>query len=282
MRNSLDNTVPAKVTRCNLKNEILQIIRLHQLYRHTALTRAHTHWQTTFLVQVSTGQGHCLPSTGRQRTNGHIGENQRINPIYWRSLGGHNHFAILHLERQLLGRQNTAKWGTNIKGMTSSIQRWVCHLRNTTNNNAIQSSLGIQIGTATTLNRACILGKESLSAIWVPHWMNSIIRTNLFTHTAATAEISKAGYLLNNRAGNMSMLWLWLTICRNYNGLSLGFYLDGLEGTAGYTAAAHSTSICMIFNFPGKVIYRNILCLYCFHLCTSSSLSITITSRSFG
>ena len=58
--------------------------------------------------------------------------------------------------------------------------------------------------------------------------------------------------------------------------------LDGLEGAACYTAPAKRTALGIIFYFPWQIIDGYILRSYCFHLCTSSSLSMTTISRSFG
>ena len=282
VRNGLDDTVPAKVAGSNLQDEILEIIRLHQLYRHAALTGAHANRQAALLVQVGTGQCHSLPGTGGQGADGHIRENQRVNPVYRRCLFSHDHLAVFQLERQLLGRQYPAKRRTDIKGMTGGIQRRVRHLGNTANDDAVQSPLGVQVGTAAALDRACILGKQCLAAVRIPDRADGVIRAYLFAHAAATAEISQACHLLDNRTGNVAMLRHRLAVGGNHDGLGLGFYLDSLKRAGSNAAAAHRTSICMIFYFPGKIVYGNVLSLYCFHLCTSSSLSITITSRSFG
>ena len=166
--------------------------------------------------------------------------------------------------------------------MTGGVQGRVSHLGNTANDDAVQSSLGIQVSTAAPLNRACILGKQCLAAVRISDRADGIVRANLLAHAAATAEISQACHLLDDRTGDVAVLRHRLAVSGNHDGLSLSFYLDSLEGAGSNTAAAHCTPICMIFYFPGKIVYGNVLSLYCFHLCTSSSLSITITSRSFG
>ena len=80
----------------------------------------------------------------------------------------------------------------------------------------------------------------------------------------------------------MSMLRLGLIPFRYRQGLPLHFHFNGLEGTTGNAAAAHGTAFSVIFDFPGQVIYTDVLSFYCFHLCTSKSLSITTISRSLG
>ena len=166
--------------------------------------------------------------------------------------------------------------------MAGRIQGRVCHLRNTANHNAVQCTLGIKICTATTLNWTAVLGKEHLASVHIAYRTNGVVRAHLFAHATTTTIVNKTCLLGNNRTGNMTMLRIWLAIRRYHDGLGLGLYLNSLEGTGGHAAAAHGTAVSMIFDFPRKVIYRHILCFYCFHLCTSSSLSITITSRSLG
>ena len=282
MRHSLDDTVPAKMAGRYLNNEVFKIIRFQQFNRHTAFTGAHAHRQAAFLIEIADSQGHSFPSTGRQRTDGHIGENQRINPIHGRSLRFLHQLAVLDFKGQVFSGQYPAKRSADVKGMTGSVQRRVSHLGDTAHHNAVQRALSVEVGTAAPLDGAVILREQGLAGICIAHRTDGIIRANLFTHATATAEIREAGHLLDDGSCDMRMFRFRLAAFRNRERLLLHLYLDGLEGTPRYAAAAHGTALCVIFDFPRQVIDADILCFYCFHLCTSRSLSITTISRSLG
>ena len=268
--------------RSDLDDEVLEILRFQQFDRHTALTRAHADRQAAFLIEIAYSHRYGFPCTGRQCANGHIGEDQRIDPVNRRRMLRLHQLAILNLERQLLGRQYAAKWCTDIERMTGSIKRRVRHLRDTADHDAVERTLCIEVRTTTAFDRTVVLRKQRLTRIRVAYRTDCIVRADLLAHATATAEVRQAVHLLDDWAGNMMMHRIRLRILRRRNGLCLYLNLDGLERTGRHTAAAHRTTFGMIFYFPGKVIESHILRFYCFHLCTSRSLSITTISRSFG
>ena len=282
MRHRLDDTVPAEMTGSNLDNEVFEIIRFQKFNRHTAFTRAHAHRQTAFLIEIADSQRHGLPCAGRQCADRHIGENQRINPIHGWSLRFLHQLAVLDFKGQVFSGQYPAKRSANVKGMTCSVQRRVSHLGDTAHHNAVQRALSVEVGTAAPLDGAVILREQGLAGICIAHRTDGIIRANLFTHATATAEIREAGHLLDDGSCDMRMFRFRLAALSNRQRLFLHLNLDGLEGTTSHAAAAHGTALCVIFDFPRQVIDADILCFYCFHLCTSRSLSITTISRSLG
>ena len=166
--------------------------------------------------------------------------------------------------------------------MTGSIKRRVCHLGDTADYNAIERTLCIEVRAAAALDWTVILGEQRLAVIRVAYRTDCIVRAGTFTHAAATAGIRETLLLHDDWTCNMLMHRVWLTILGNRDGLRLNLDLNGLEGADCHTAAAECTALCIILYFPRQIIDADILCLYCFHLCTSSSLSITTTSRSFG
>ena len=103
MRHGLDDAVPAEMPRSNLDDEIFEIIRFEELYRHAAFTGTHADRQAAFLIEITDGKRHGFPGTRRECADGHIGENQRINPVDRRRMFRLDKLAILYRERQFLG-----------------------------------------------------------------------------------------------------------------------------------------------------------------------------------
>ena len=166
--------------------------------------------------------------------------------------------------------------------LKGSIERRVRHLRDTADDNGIERALCIEVRAAAAFNRAMVLRQQRLSRIRIAHRMNGIVRADLFADTAAAAEIREARDLLDDRTYSMNLLRLRYRLFRYRQRLAADCYLDGFEGAGSDAAAAHRAAVGMIFDYPGEIVDSHILSLYCFHLCTSRSLSMTTISRSFG
>ena len=282
VRHGLDDAVPAEVAGCNLDDEVLEVIRFEELYRHAALTRAHADRQATLLVEVADSECDSFPGARRQRTDGHIGEDQRVDPVYRRRVLRLDELAVLDGKWQLLGREHAAERRADVEGVARGIERRVRHLRDAADDDRVERALCVEVRAAAALDGAVVLREQGLARIRVADRMNGIIRADLLADAAAAAEIREARDLLDDRAHAMDLLRLRHRLFRHRQGLAADRYLDGLEGAGCHAAAAHRAAIGMIFDYPGQVIDAHVLSLYCFHLCTSRSLSITTISRSFG
>ena len=267
---------------CNLDDEVLEIIRFEELYRHAALTRAHADRQAALLVEVADGESDGFPGARRQRADGHIGEDQRVDPVYRRRVLRLDELAVLDGKRQLLGREYAAERRADVERVARGIERRVRHLRDAADDDRVERALCIEVRAAAALDGAVILREQGLSRVRVAHRADRIIRAGLLADTAAAAEVREARDLLDDGAHLMDLLRLRYRLFRHRQGLAAHCHLDGLEGAGCHAAAAHRAAFGMIFDYPGQVIDAHVLSLYCFHLCTSRSLSITTISRSFG
>ena len=166
--------------------------------------------------------------------------------------------------------------------MPLRIKSRVRHLADAADHNVIQRALCIEVGPPATLNWPSVSRQKRFARIDIADRADGTIGAYLFAHPTANTGMGNIPDLLDDRQGPVFMDRLGLAALRygdrpaRYPGFNCS------EGTRSHTAAAHRTAVKIIFYFPVEIIDRNILCLYCFHLCTSKSLPMTTTSRSFG
>ena len=270
------------MTGSDLDDEVLEVVRFEELHGHAALTGAHADRQAALLVEVADSECDGFPGARRQRADGHVGEDQRVDPVHRRRVLRLDKLAVLDGKRQLLGGEHAAERRADVERVARCIERRVRHLRDAADDDRVERALCVEVRAAAALDWAMVLREQSLSRVRVADRADCVIRADLLADTAAAAEIREARDLLDDGAHLMDLLRLRYRLFRHRQGLAAHCHLDGLEGAGCHAAAAHRAAFGVIFDYPGQIIDAHVLCLYCFHLCTSRSLSITTISRSFG
>ena len=277
-----DDAVPSEVTGGDLDDHVLELFAFKQAYGHTALARTHTDRNVALLVKIGHGQSQRFPRSGRKSANGHVGENQRVNPAHRRRVPAQDKAVPVNAERQGIDRQNAPKRSTHIEGMALAVQSGVSHLGYTAHDDGIQGAHSVHILAAAALYGPLAAGKERGAGVGVADGMDGLIGADLLAHAAAGAGTGSAVLLADDGSGHV-LLYRSGASLAGYGAIpALDSHLNGVKGAGRHAGAAHRAFFRIVFDFPVKVIERNVLRAHCFHLRTSRSLSISISSRSFG
>ena len=282
VRHRLDDAVPAEMTGGDLDDEVFEVLRLEELHGHAALARAHAHGQAAFLVEIADRERDGLPGARREGADGHVGEDERIDPLYGRRAVLFHELAVHDLKGQLVRVEHAAEGRADVERMARRVERRVRHLRDAADDDGVECTLRVEVRAAAALQGAVVLREQMATLVRVAHGMDRVIRADLLAHAAAAAEVREARDLLDDGARDMCMLRRRHARLGDRERLLAHRDLDRLEGAGCDTAAAHRAAIRMVFDNPGEIVHSHVLSLYCFHLFTSRFSSIVTISRSFG
>ena len=206
VRHRLDDAVPAEMTGGDLDDEVFEILRLEELHGHAALARTHAHGQAAFLVEIADRERDGLPGARRERADGHVGEDERIDPLHGRRAVLLHELAVHDLERQLMRVEHAAERRADVERMARRIKRRVRHLRDAADDDGVECALRVEVRAAAALQRAVVLREQMTALVGVAHGMDGIVRADFLAHPAAAAEVREARDLLDDGARDMRML----------------------------------------------------------------------------
>ena len=246
----LDDAVPAEMPGSDLQDHVLKPLGFQQLDGHTALARTHAHGKAALLVEVGRSQRDGLPRPRGQRADGHIAENDRINPVQRGCFPLKPEFAALGAQREFAGQEHTPERGQNIKGMPLGIQRRVGHLADAAYDDVIKGALRVQIGPSAALGGAVRPGQQRIPAVRVADGTDGLIGAHFFTHAAADTRSGKARLLPDDGTGQVLPNRFRLARTGNRQILPHDRDFKRVQGTARHTAAAHGTALGPIVDDP--------------------------------
>ena len=169
---------------------------------------AHADRQAALLVEVADSECDGFPGARRQRADGHVGEDQRVDPVHRRRVLRLDKLAVLDGKRQLLGGEHAAERRADVERVARCIERRVRHLRDAADDDRVKRALCVEVRAAAALDWAMVLREQSLSRVRVADRADCVIRADLLANTAAAAEIREARDLLDDRTHLMDLLRL--------------------------------------------------------------------------
>ena len=282
VRHGADDAVPAEVAGGDLNDHVLELFALQQAYGHAAFAGAHAHGKVALLVQVGHGQRQRFPRSRGKGADGHIGENQRVDPAHGRGMAAQDEVVAVEAEREGIHGQNAAERSAHVKRVALGVQRGVRHLGNTAHDDGIKRTDGMHVLAAAALDGSLAAREQRRAGVGVAHGMNGLVGADLLAHAAARAGVGRAVLLTDDSPGVMFRHGRGAAFA-GYDAISaLHSHFYGIKRAGSHTGAAQRAFFRIVFNLPVQVVECNVLRAHCFHLRTSSSLSISMSSRSFG
>lgn len=211
------------------------------------------------LVEVGRSQCNGLPRPRGQRADGHVAENDRINPVQRGRFPLKPEFAALGAQRKLSGQEHTPERGQNVKGMPLGIQRRVGHLADAAHDDVIKGALRVQIGPSAALGGAFRPGQQRISAVRVTDGADGLIWAHFFTHAAADARFAKARLLPDDGTGQVLPNRFRPARTGDRQILPHDRDLKRVQGTPRHATAAHGAALGPIVDDPPQIVDANIL-----------------------
>ncbi len=245
-----------------MQDHVLQLVRFEELDGHPALARAHAYGHPARFVQVGRGKGDGLPRPGGQRADGHVAEDDRINPVQGRRLFRDRQLVPLHAQGKLAGQEHPPEGGADVEGVALGVEGGVGHLADAAHDDVIERTLGVQVGPAAALDGAARLREQGKAAVRVAYGPDSLIGADLLAHAAAHAGGRKARLLTDDRAGERLAGGFGPPGAGHGERTPLHGHLNGVERARGHAGAAQGAALGPIVDLPAQIVDADVLCLY--------------------
>ncbi len=281
-----EDAVPAEVAGGDLEDHVLELVALEQPLGHAAFAGAHAHGKPALLVEVGDRQHHRLPGPGGEGADGHVGEEEGIDPAHRRG-GAVEHEAVaVHPEGEAVCLEHAAEGGAQVEGVALGVEGGVGHLGDAPDDDGVQAAPGVEAGAAAALGGAGKAPEQGRPGVGIAHRPDGAVGADLLAHAAARAGVGEIAALPDKgpcavRPAAAAGAGEGLAAFGLVQPQDAGF--DGAEGAGRNARAAQGAALHVVGYLPVEIAGRDVLGhSYCFHMRTSRSLPISTRSRSPG